>query len=74
MYPDIAITHEWADECIGENCGRMKYLSGEITESFLLRSGREAKEFAAEVKGKVPGAGSNQKIPGNGKRGRYALR
>lgn len=49
MYPDIAITHEWADECIGENCGRMKYLSGEITESFLPHSGREAKEFTAKV-------------------------
>ena len=51
MYPDIAITHEWADECVGENCGRKKYLSGEITESFSPRSGKEAKEFAAEVKG-----------------------
>ena len=28
----------------------MKYLSGEITESFSPRSGKEAKEFAAKVK------------------------
>ncbi len=51
MYPDIEITHEWADEDIGVNCGRRKYLAGEIKEQYIPQPGREAKEFAARVKG-----------------------
>lgn len=50
-YPDIEITHEWADEDIGINCGRRKYLAGEIKEQFIPHSEKEAKEFAARVQG-----------------------
>ena len=50
MYPDIAITHEWADEDIGMNCGRRQYLDGEIIEQYMPNRGREAKEFTAKVK------------------------
>ena len=50
MYPDIAIMHEWADEDFGMNCGRRKYLEGEIIEQYTPNGGREAKEFTAKVK------------------------
>ena len=50
-YPDIEITHEWADENIGINCGRRKYLAGELQAQYIPHPGREAKEFAARVKG-----------------------
>lgn len=29
MYPDIKFEHEWADEDIGNNCGRFVYYNGE---------------------------------------------
>lgn len=49
LYPEIEITHAWADEDIGNNCGRYQYLAGEITEEFLPDFGRESYEFAASV-------------------------
>ena len=48
-YPEIEITHAWADEDIGQNCGRFEYLGGELTEQFLPAFGRESYEFAASV-------------------------
>ena len=49
LYPEIEITHSWADEDIGNNCGRYQYLAGEITEEFFPDYGRESYEFAASV-------------------------
>lgn len=49
LYPEIGISHSWADEDIGNNCGRYQYLAGEITEEFLPAFGRESYEFAADV-------------------------
>lgn len=49
LYPEIGITHSWADEDIGHNCGRYQYLAGHITEEFLPAFGRESYEFAASV-------------------------
>ena len=49
MFPDIQITHEWADEDIGCNCGRREYADGELVEEFFPLDGRDAYEFAASV-------------------------
>ena len=49
LYPEIGITHEWADEDIGHNCGRNVYRGGRLTEEFIPADGREAYEFAASV-------------------------
>ena len=48
-YPEIEITHAWADEDIGHNCSRFEYLAGEFTDQFLPAFGRESYEFAASV-------------------------
>lgn len=49
LYPEIEITHSWADEDIGNNCGRYQYLGGNFTEEFFPDFGRESYEFAADV-------------------------
>ena len=49
MYPDIKFTHEWADEDIGQNCGRWEYENGEITSQYYPENDRESIEFAAKV-------------------------
>ena len=45
MYPDVDITHEWADEDIGRNCGRYEYKDGERTEEYYPE-GKEAYDFS----------------------------
>ena len=45
MFPDVDITHEWADEDIGRNCGRFKYSDGERIEEYYPE-GKEAYEFS----------------------------
>ena len=37
MYPDIEITHQWAEEQIGHYCGTAKYLAGVQTEYELMQ-------------------------------------
>ena len=54
MFPDMEITHEWADEDIGNNCGRCSYLGGERTEEWTPDFEEEAVEFACEVWGTSP--------------------
>ena len=51
MFPDIEITHEWADEDIGQNCGRRCYQGGEQTEEWTPDFDEEAVEYACEVWG-----------------------
>ena len=31
MYPNIEISHDWADEDFGQNCGNAEYKNGEVT-------------------------------------------
>ena len=45
MFPDVDITHEWADEDVGRNCGRYEYSGGERIEEFFPE-GKEAYEFS----------------------------
>ena len=48
-YPDVAISHEWADEDIGYNCGRMRYLGGERTEEYYPCRKKDACLFAEKL-------------------------
>lgn len=49
MFPEIEITHEWADEDIGMNCGRFAYYNGERCEEYFPETEKERLEFAARV-------------------------
>ena len=51
MFPGVYITHEWADEDIGQNCGTREYLNGEIVGEIIPENHREALEYAFEVWG-----------------------
>ena len=51
LFPEIGITHEWADEDIGHNCGRNIYSDGKLTDEFIPADGREAYEYSASVLG-----------------------
>ncbi len=51
MYPDVEFTHEWADEDIGNNCGRRILYGGECKEIYYPESGKEAIEYATKVHG-----------------------
>jgi len=48
-FPDLEFIHEWADEDIGSNCGRMTYFGGERTEEYYPETNKEALEFAAYI-------------------------
>lgn len=49
LYPDIAFEHEWADEDIGQNCGRYSYTGGERIEEYYPENEAEAIEFACRI-------------------------
>lgn len=49
MYPDIVFDHEWADEDIGNNCGRYSYQNGERIEEYFHESQKDGIEFACRI-------------------------
>lgn len=49
MHPDVMFTHKWADEDLGQNCGRYEYADGERTEKYIPNTNKESLEFAASV-------------------------
>ena len=49
MFPEIELEHEWADEDIGQNCGRHSCKGGERIEEYYPESETEAIEFACRV-------------------------
>ncbi len=49
MFPDIMLEHEWADEDVGQNCGRYSYQNGERIEEYYPESEAEAVEFACKL-------------------------
>ena len=53
-YPDVRITHEWADEDIGQNCGRCEFENGECVYDYEPETHKEALEFATAVWGDTP--------------------
>ena len=50
MFPDVGITHEWADEDIGRNCGSAIYENGELVVEHYP-SNEDATDFALSVWG-----------------------
>lgn len=51
-YPNIGITHKWADEDWGQNTGYSKYnIEGETTDQPCYLDGQEALTFAADILG-----------------------
>ena len=53
-YPDVKITHEWADEDIGQNCGKCEYENGECVSTYEPKTPKEGIRFAAELWGYDP--------------------
>lgn len=53
-YPDVRITHEWADEDIGQNCGRCEFENGECVYDYEPETHKDALEFATDVWGDTP--------------------
>ena len=49
MFPDVELEHEWADEDIGQNCGRCRYQGGKRMEEYFPESEKEAIEFACRL-------------------------
>ncbi len=49
MFPDLGITHQWADENMGFNCGIRVYRAGQFQEELLPERSRVAYEFGAYV-------------------------
>lgn len=53
MFPEVGIEHCWADEDIGYNCGRYDYSDG-VRIGEYYPEGKEAIEFACDIKGTSP--------------------
>lgn len=54
-FPDISITHEWADEDMGQNVGRIIYLNGEEIDSYIPVSGsKDAYDLYFEITDSCP--------------------
>lgn len=49
LYPEIGITHKWADEDIGQNCGCREYCGGEMTGEWYPLDGQESIDFATDL-------------------------
>jgi hypothetical protein len=49
MYPEIKFEIEWADEDLGNNCGRSVYLAGEEIEEYYPQGRKEEMDFALSV-------------------------
>lgn len=49
MYPNIELSLQFADEDLGQNCGKMKFKGGNIIEEYIPETRKEAIEFAAKV-------------------------
>ena len=49
MYPDITITHKWADEDLGMNCGEYEYADGERIREFFPEISKERIDFALDM-------------------------
>ena len=53
-YPDVHIIHEWADEDIGQNCGKSEYVCGECSYCDTSLPRLEAIKFATGLWGYTP--------------------
>ena len=53
-FPELTFCHEWADEDLGRNCGRIDYRNGEIVAEEDFETNEEAYEFACMIHGYSP--------------------
>lgn len=53
-YPDVKIVHEWADEDIGQNCGKCVYENGGRVSLYEPKTYKEGVGFASELWGYDP--------------------
>lgn len=52
MFPDVRITHYFADEDLGYNCGKYSYIGGNVEDISEFEEGSdEALEFACDIWG-----------------------
>lgn len=49
MYSDVIISHRWADEDLGNNCGERNYKNGEIIYEYIPNHRMEALNYAMSV-------------------------
>ena len=49
MFPDVTITHKWADEDIGMNCGEHEYADGVRVSEYYPEGDVESLDFACAV-------------------------
>ncbi len=64
-FPDASITHAWADEDIGYNCGRCRYEGGRLVDEYEPESREEANRFSEglwEETGEETAGFADQKI------------
>lgn len=54
MLPDVEITHRWADEDIGSNCGIVLWKNGNALKTYLPEFGKESVEFAKSMWDSTP--------------------
>ena len=54
MYPDVTISHRWADEDLGYNCGERDYRNGEITHEYIPDLQTDAMNLSLSVWGYEP--------------------
>lgn len=51
MHPDLGMEHSWADDDLGNNCGKRVYANGVLDSVYEPEYGRESQEYAASVLG-----------------------
>lgn len=49
MYPDLEITHEWANEDYGSDCGRIIYRGGEQYDKYYPEYTEDILDFVSDV-------------------------
>lgn len=49
MFPDVTITHKWADEDIGNNCGECVYADGVCVSEYYPDGDVESVNFACSI-------------------------
>ena len=53
-FPEVDLTHRWAGDVIGQNCGMHEYTAGEQTEEFFPDGQKDQIDFALDVWGFDP--------------------
>ena len=51
MYPELEITHEWANEDYGSDCGKIVYRGGEQYEEYYPEYAEDILDFVSNIFG-----------------------